>query len=337
MAVHLESLADAAFAENQTQLSGFAVQVTRGAQTLLAKSYGFSDMASRRSLLVTDTFRIGSITKQFTAAAVLQLAEAGKLRLDAPLVIYLPEYSGPGRLATIGQLLSHTTGLKDYTELAWYTTHETTGASTAEVLQVISQAPLSFAIGERFEYSNSGYYLLGLVIERLSGQRYAEFLETNVFVRAELSRTRYCPDTQDYPGAALGHQVVNGRLSAASPVSMTVVYASGALCSTVGDLVRWSQALSSGRVVSRESYARMRTPTSLPNGSVTPYGFGLGVGELLGSPVIGHNGEVSGFVSELTYLPRQDSHIVVLVNTDNFVGLKLVRGLADALIEDTSN
>jgi D-alanyl-D-alanine carboxypeptidase len=321
IADRLDAAVRAARAEPRTPaVVGLAVKVVSKGTTLLDSGYGFSDLEGKQPLPANAIFRIGSITKQFTAAAILQLNEQGKLKLNDPIGKYLKEPylndpSKPIAQVTVQQLLTHTSGIPNFTDLPWLESHkrQAQAVSHAELVAVFAELPLEFEPGTRFSYSNSGYYLLGLVVEQVSGQRYAEYLRQHVYAPAGLVDTRYCPDTQDYPRATPGYEFAQP----VAPISMTIPFSAGGLCSSTSDLVRWSQALASGKVVRPESFTRMRSETLLKDGQRSGYGFGLFLSELAGHPLINHGGGIDGFVSLLAYYPEDDLHIAVLANTGN--------------------
>jgi D-alanyl-D-alanine carboxypeptidase len=330
--LELEHVADAVFAAEREKIAGVVVQVSRGNRVVLSKAYGWADIANQRALSSSNVFRIASVTKQFTAAAVLRLAELGKLRIADPLSKYVPEFPAPGGRVTVAQLLSHTSGIPSHTDLPWFATHRQDSITAPDLVALIGKEPLSFEPGTQFKYSNSGYWLLGLVIERASGEPYANFLQSAVFSRSGLTQTRYCPDTQDYPAAAIGYELIDGRLALAPHISMSMPFAAGSLCSTVGDLVRWSRALRSGVVISAENSARMRQPALLPDGTRTSYGFGLAFDDSRGTDMEGHSGSIPGFMADLYYLPRHDIDIAVLVNTLLPGGFSLTARLVEAIM-----
>jgi D-alanyl-D-alanine carboxypeptidase len=323
---------DAAVRGARADVVGLAVKVVSRGTTLLQRGYGFMDLAGQQPLPADAIFRIGSITKQFTAAAILQLVEQGKLKLTDPIgkylrQPYLRDPSKPIAQVTLHQLLTHTSGIPSFTDLPWYESNKGKAQSHADVVAVFADLPLEFEPGTRFSYSNSGYYLLGLVVEQVSGQPYADYLLQHVFEAAGLVDTRYCPDAQDYPRATPGYDHM-GQLRTAVSISMTIPFAAGALCSSTSDLVRWTQALSSGKVIKPESFAHMCSETLLKGGQRSLYGFGLSLGELEGHRRLDHGGGIEGFVSQLSYYPDADLHVAVLANTGSAVPGGLSQRLA---------
>ena len=262
----VDSIALAALRQDLTP--GLSIAVVRGTDTLVMKGYGLADV--EHDVPVTDrtVFRIGSLTKQFTSAAVMKLVEEGRIRLDATIADYLPQYDGSGRGVTIHQLLNHTSGIPSYTGLGeafWEKsrldlTHE-------QMLEMFEDDPLEFMPGTSWSYNNSGYYLLGMVIEAVTGESYEEYLARTQWQPLGLEQTSYCRQAEIIPHRAEGYAVEAGVVINAPPLSMNLPGAAGALCSTPRDLVRWNDALTSGDVVNAPSYATMIAPTRLSNDS----------------------------------------------------------------------
>jgi CubicO group peptidase (beta-lactamase class C family) len=192
-----------------------------------------------------------------------------------------------------------------------------------ELAHVFAVLPLNFRPGDQFSYSNSNYYMLGMVIEKVSGVRYEDFIQQRLIAKAQLKNTGYCPPEQNYPHAAQGYTTDDkGRNVLAEPLIMDHAFASGALCSTAEDLVQWTLALAKGLVIRPESYQLMKTPFVVRNGDPTAtygYGFGLGIGDESGHRYIGHGGSINGFASLLDYYPDDELVVAVLVNTESTV------------------
>jgi len=270
-------------------------------------------------------YQIGSISKQFTAAAILQLVDLGKLRLTDTLGQFVPEITHAQRV-TVAQLLNHTSGIRSYTDL-WFTPEYGPGLrvsySPEAILALFRTRPLDFTPGSRSSYNNSGYYLLGLIVEKVSGVSYPEYLATRIFEPLGLKDTRYCRARDRVPRRARGYLNAGyRRVENADVISETHAFSAGALCSTVLDLLRWQSALANGRVT---DYGRMIAPTRLNDGTEVPYGFGLAVGGVGGHRSAEHSGGYSGFWSHLAHYPDDSLTIVVLTN---------VEGAQPASIED---
>lgn len=297
---------------------GGAVLVAKGDQIIYHKAFGMDDVANKKPLQTGMVFRIGSVTKQFTAVAILQLVEKGKLSLQDEITKFIPDYPTQGKKITVEQLLTHTSGIKSYTGMVEWTPEVWKKDFTpAGLIDFFKNQPMDFEPGTKHLYNNSGYVLLGYIIEKVSGKSYAEYLEKNIFQRTGLKNTFYETKKRPIPNWATGYQPGGSAgYEAAMPLSMTQPYAAGSLASTVEDLYRWTRALHAGKVVSLELLKKAHTPTILPNGENTYYGYGWILGNLLGSPTIEHDGGINGFLSSLIYLPKEDICVAILTNCD---------------------
>ncbi len=309
----IDQLAEATLAGGG--VAAVSIGVKRGDDLLLAKGYGLADIENDVPATAETVYRIGSITKQFTAASVMQLVEAGEIGLDDPMTKYLPDYPMQGFEVTIRHLLTHTSGIKSYTGLAEWRPTMKLDLTDAELIAFIEDEPFDFEPGERFLYNNSGFYLLGMIIGEASGETYREYLNAHLFGPLDLAGSSYCDERPIIRGRAEGYQFVNGELFNDDYLSMNQPGAAGALCSTIPDLLSWTSALRTGGVVSAASYQQMTTPGTLNNGSATSYAFGLQVGELQGHPRVSHGGGINGFNTQLAHYPEADPDVVVLSNT----------------------
>jgi CubicO group peptidase (beta-lactamase class C family) len=300
--------------------AGAAVMVVRKGQVIVDKGYGKADLELDVPMTEKNLFRIGSITKQFTAAAIMRLVEKGKLKLDEEVGRLLPGAPLHGKKITITQLLTHTSGLKNFTELPEWDKAMAAPLPPARLYELLKDQPLDFEPGQKWHYSNTNYYLLGVIIEKASGHKYADFVRDEVTARAGLAHTIYCDNDPLIPGRARGYSGDGPRMKNARAIDMSGPFAAGGLCSTVDDLVKWAQALASGKVVSPASYAKMTTPVKPADGSDPGYGFGLGVTPIGGHRVVEHNGGINGFGSALLSFPDDGVVIAVLANSDNSVG-----------------
>lgn len=307
----------AAAALRNGPVAGLSIAVLRGSDTLVFKGYGYADLENDVAAAANTVYRLGSLTKQFTAAAILKLVQRGKLALDDPLTRFLPDYPMHGDTITIRELLNHTSGIPNYTDLGdKFWSKSRLDLSHQQLLYLFENEPLDFPPGTKWSYSNSGYYVLGMVIEKLSDESYADYLQKNLFDPLGLSHTYYCRNQPLIEHRAEGYATDAGHLVNDEPLSMTSPFSAGALCSTIGDLVRWTARLHGGRVVSPASYHEMTTPPKLPDGKDTGYGFGLGIGALNGHRRISHGGGINGFATYLSYYPDDRVTIVVLANTE---------------------
>ncbi len=280
-------------------------------------------------------FRIASLTKQFTAAAIVRLAEHGKLALDDPIARYLPGYGPAGETITVRHLLNHTSGIGDYTTDPAFVTHRVrSDHSTAELVEIIRALPHDFEPGERCLYNNSGYVLLGAIVEACSGQAYADHMRAVFFEPLGLAHTRYLHDREIVPKRASGY-ASTPVLSKAPPLAMTNPHGAGGLGSTVSDLLTWSRSLREGKVVSLAGYRAMIEPTRPRDGRDFTRGFGLFRHVLRDDVVIAHSGSIFGFVAHLAHWPAHDLTVAALANSNPFPIEQLAYGLARRVLGQT--
>jgi CubicO group peptidase (beta-lactamase class C family) len=261
-------------------------------------------------------FRIGSITKQFTSTAILQLVEQGKIDLQTDITKYLTNFSTSGKTVTVEHLLNHTSGIKSYTSLQHIMAKERKGMymGVDEMLSEIQKQPADFSPGDQFLYNNSGYFLLGAIIEKVSGMTYGEYVTKNLFKPAGM-KSSYVDDPKLPNGISTGYQRVNStEYTIADYVHTSIPYSAGAIFSTVEDLWKWNQAVFSNKLVKKESLEKSFSPTTLNDGSLIGYGYGWSLAKLGNSKVIGHGGGINGFLSYEMYVPDQKIYVCILSN-----------------------
>lgn len=296
---------------------GLSIGVERKGEIILARGYGLAEVENEVPATEHTVYRLGSITKQFTAVAILQLVEQGKLGLQDELTKFLPDYPTQGHEITIHHLLTHTSGIKSYTDLREkFLKHMRNDFTHEELIAMFSSEPFNFAPGEKFAYCNSGYYLLGVIIEKISGKTYEDYLKEHVFKPASLTETYYLSERPIVKHRAQGYGHDKGKLVNDEWLSMDNPFAAGSLGSTVADMLKWQRALNADKLISHESHENMMTPATLNNGEKTKYGYGLFIAEFGGTKKIEHGGGINGFQTELAYYPEHDVTIVVLANTE---------------------
>jgi len=315
----LEAAVDqiAAAALGERNIPGLSIAVARGSRTVLAKGYGFADLKGRVPASPDTIYQIGSVSKQFTAAAVMRLVERGKVGLDDPLTKYLPDYPTRGHRALIRHLLHQTSGIREFFTVKGFDEMESGSPekySRQDLVDLFKREPFVFAPGERWAYSNSNYTLLGLVIEKASGLTYEQYLQETFFRPLGLTATHSCGARPTGERFARGYVPGEGALAPAPPVNMNTAVGDGGLCSSVLDLLTWTRALTTGRAVSRNSYGRMVAPERVRRGYRPDYGYGLSLVPLDGRRRVGHNGDITGFMSALAYYPDADLTVAVLTN-----------------------
>lgn len=278
---------------------GVTVDLAQNGNTIYAQGYGYSDVSTKQAAKPTDIFEIGSITKQFTAAIIMKLQEQGKLHVDDSMSTYLPQYGFPSTI-TLRMLLTHTSGLANYTSFSQFPDWSANGVPEATVLTAVSQAPLQFTPGTAYSYSNSNYFALGGIIEVVTGQSYESNLDRDIFQPLGLQNTYY-----ELPPAALaatGYDNSSGPLEPVTPWTRSSAFAAGAMSANVYDLVTWENALMHGQVVSPASFKEMTTSDGFVSNGQS-YGFGLVLQTYNGHPVMWHNGGIAGFLTqELVFL-----------------------------------
>jgi CubicO group peptidase (beta-lactamase class C family) len=294
---------------------GAAVLVARGDAVLFRGARGRASIELGLPLSADQVFRIGSVTKQFSAAGLLKLAEEGKLALDDPLTKFVPGYPN-GDKVTVRMLLNHTSGIRSYTNMPGVMEGPIQkDVTTAQLIDTFKNEKPDFAPGEGWGYNNSGYVLVGAVIEAASGMPWHAYLKQAFFVPLGMAHTGYGNEAVAViPGHVTGYALVGGKPAVARYLSMTQPHAAGALVSTVDDLQRWNRALHEGRVLKRDSYRQMITP--MGKALSEHYGFGIGHDTLRGNEMLQHGGGIFGFSSYLLYLPGDDTSVAVLHNAD---------------------
>ncbi|MFL6233422.1 MAG: serine hydrolase, partial [Thermoanaerobaculia bacterium] len=293
---------------------GAAVLIAKDGQILLRKAYGLASVELGVPLRPDMVFEIASLTKQFTGAAVLLLQERGKLSVSDDITKYLPDYPTHGKTITIENLLGHTSGIPEVTALPeWWPRHRE-DLTPQQLIGLFKDRPLDFNPGEKQAYSNSGYILLGAIVEKASGKSYEDFVEQEIFAPLGMKRSRFGHQNEVVPDRAAGYDQEEDGYKAAEYISLTQAYAAGALLSTVDDLALWAEALSSEKLLKKASLDRMSMPARLASGQLTTYSCGQGILDEDGTLIFEHSGGLPGFNSELLRVPSQRLVVIVLSN-----------------------
>ena len=323
----IDSLAAAALRNGP--VAGLSIAVVKGRDTVVMKGYGFADLENDVPATPQTVYRIGSITKQFTSAAVMQLVERGKIGLDDEITRYFPGFPTHGQRILVRHLLNHTSGIPSYTDIGerWGRLM-TLPLPHDSLLALVRDDSLLFAPGAGFYYNNTGYYMLGMLLERVTGTPYGEYMKRQLFDPLGLTSTRYCDTAPLIKHRAQGYGNDRGTLVNAPYLDMGQPFAAGALCSTVGDLVRWEAALFGGKVVSASSLTQMTTPAKLTSDRPMRYGYGLAPDTVDGHRVVGHGGGINGFISHAEYYPDDSLTVVVLANTAPAPSQQIARNAA---------
>ena len=299
-----------------------AVLVMDGAKVLLNRGYGMANLDWNIPNASDVKFRIGSLTKQFTAALILLLQQDGRLALSDSISKLLPDAPTAWSRITVAELLHHTSGIPDFTEDPRFGTWSASPRTPAEIIALVADKPLDFPTGGKFVYSNTNYAVLGAIIQKLSGGSYADLLRVRLLNPLGLHDTGLDADDLILNHRALGYSEHAGAWVYARSESLTVPWAAGAMYSTVGDLARWTAALHGGKVLSAASLAEMT------HADLGGYGMGLVIGKHAGEPMIWHNGGIEGFHSYLAWIPSRRLTAVILSNDesapDEIIGAQLI-------------
>ena len=317
---------------------GLSIGVARQGRLLLAKGYGLADAEAKTPANAETLFRIASIGKQLTAAAILKLVEQKKLSLDDTLAELVPEFPTPGHTVTLRQLLAHTSGIPDYTaQEAWFplVPRELTDA---ELLATVAGVEFDFEPGQDLKYCNTGYHLLGMIAARAGGaettstKAFGEYMQRAHLAPIGLQRSRHDSNQDLIENRAQGYALQDGQLVNDIHLGMSQLGGEGGLLSTGGELVRWSMALTGGQVISKESFALMATATVLPDGRPMRYGLGLEIGEFEGRRRLYTEGGIFGFNSILLWLPDDELHVAVISNGEEVRSEKVADAIAYAVL-----
>jgi CubicO group peptidase (beta-lactamase class C family) len=312
---------------------GAAVIVVKEGKVIFRKGYGMADMAKAVPMDASAQLRIGSVTKQFTSTAILMLAEEGKLSVDDDITRHLPDYPTRGKKISIEHLLTHTSGIANYTSKPSFRANITEDTTVNAMIDTFKDDPLTFEPGSAYAYSNSGYFVLGAIIEKTSGMPYATFIEQRIFAPLGMLDTAYEGHAKGTAPRAAGHTTTPTGYGPSQLMSATQTYAAGAIVSTVDDLARWDAAVVSGKLLKAASWQRALTSHKLGNGESTGYGYGWRMDKMQGSERIAHGGGVPGHSSYVMRLPQEKVFVAVLANNDRLpMSTEVVASRAAAIV-----
>ena len=294
---------------------GAAIIVRKDGQTIFRKGYGMADLELGVAVEPDMIFRLGSITKQFTAVSILLLAQEGKLGLQDEITKFLPDYPTQGKRITVEHLLTHTSGIQSYTDMPEWLPLWRKDVTVKELVDLFKDKPMQFEPGSSWAYNNSGYFLLGAIIEKVSGKIYEDFVTERIFKPLGMKGSCYGSTERIIPRRVPGYQAGKGGFINAPYLSMTQPYAAGSLLSTVDDLALWSDAVFTGKLVRKEWQDKAFTPYKLTNGESTGYGYGWFTGDFAGHRSIEHGGGINGFTSYEMTFPEDRIFLAILTNS----------------------
>jgi CubicO group peptidase (beta-lactamase class C family) len=298
---------------------GAAVLVAKDGKVIFRKGYGMANVELQVPNEPHMVFRLGSITKQFTAVCILMLYEQGKLGLQDDITKYLPDYPTHGHTITIEHLLTHTSGIKSYTGMQDWTPVKRKDFTVEEMINFFKYQPMEFAPGEQWNYNNSGYFLLGAIIEKVSGISYADFVQKNIFDPLGMNNSYYDMPNLIIPNRAAGYTPTAEGFENTDYLSMTQPYAAGSLASTVDDMLLWDEALYTEKLLKQETLELAWTPCKLNGGERMNYGYGWAIADFMGTHVIAHSGGINGFTTDGIRFPDEHAYAIILTNTNKVI------------------
>jgi D-alanyl-D-alanine carboxypeptidase len=319
---------------NDNNIPGGLVAVASRGRIVHLRTYGMANV--ELSVPVTDStvFEIGSISKQFVSAAVMMLVQDDRIRLDDPIQHYLSDLPSEWLGVTVRQLLTHTSGIPDYEEIRTYDVYRFR-LTPEEIVQIAHSRPMDFAPGTGWYYSNTGYFLLSMIVERIEGHPLGQVLESRIFGPLQMSQTRMADPEAIIRHRASGYWVNKvGQLINRNPTETSSTLGAGGLLSSVHDLAKWDEALYGDQLLSADSKATMWTPAILPDGENTGYAFGWSVRPYKGVTSQGHSGQVAGFVANFSRFPEQEAAIIVFLNRYRVSGGRLKVAVFETFMPD---
>ena len=300
----------------KTDEPGVTVLVSRNGQINYKKAFGTANLELNTPMQVDNVFWVASIGKQFTAVAILQLMEQGKLNLQDEITKFIPDYPTHGNKITIEHLLTHTSGIHNFSGMEDPEKKLTTDCTPNEVIDFFKNLPMRFAPGTKWEYSNSGYFLLGFIIEKITGKPYSEYLEENFFKPLGMTNSLFANNKRIIKNRVGAYSQGDTGFENSRHLNATIIYSAGAIQTTVEDFYKWHQAVHSYKFVKKETLDKAFTRYKLTDGKETDYGYGWKLGYVYESPSIWHGGGIEGFGAMEIYLPKEDVFVAVFSNCD---------------------
>lgn len=301
--------------------------VAQHGRTIYQKAFGKSNLELGVDLTPENVFQLGSMTKQFTAIAVLMLEEQGKLGIGERVSKYIPDYPSGDKI-TIHHLLTHTSGIKDFTRMKSLSGIAQKEMTPKVMVDFFKNEPAGFMPGEKFEYSNSGYVLLGYIIGLVSGEAYEDFIEKHIFEKIGMNQSYYASDRQVIHKRAYGyHKKEHGYVNK-TMISFSVPFSSGSLMSTAGDMLKWQNALNENLLLGAEETKKAFSKYKLNNGEEFTYGYGWHIKEINGTPIREHGGSIFGFKTMGVYIPSEDIYVIGLSNCDFYSPTQITKDIA---------
>lgn len=294
---------------------GAVFLVSKNGNIIYNKAFGLANLELSFPMQRENVFEIGSMTKQFTAISILILMERGLLNLNDEITKFIPNYPTNGTIITIHHLLTHTSGIKSFTSIKGLNAISKQDLTPLELIDFFKNEPIDFLPGEKFNYNNSGYILLGYLIEKISGKSYGQFVEQEIFKKLGMADSKYASHSEIIKNRASGYHKKDSYLNNRQ-ISFTIPYSSGSLMSTVNDMLKWQNALKNYVLINKETTKKAFTNYTLNNGENIGYGYGWHIKKRNGIAIWEHGGSIFGFKSMGVYLPKEDIYVIGLNNCD---------------------
>lgn len=294
--------------------SGCVVMIVKNDKVVYKKAFGTANIELNIPMQPDMLFRTGSMGKQYTAIAIMQLVEQGKIRLQDSIQQYINEFPYKGYTITIENLLTHTSGIKDYLSEIDNPSKQKESYTPKDGVDYVKDEPLNFKPGSNYRYSNSNFYLLGYIIETITGNTFEKYLQENVLDKAGLKNTFYIHPEKNISSMPQGYSKFDGKIEKAALQEVTILYSAGALISNAEDICKWHKALLNQQLVKKESLVKATTPFKFSDNSFSQYAYGWFVKNIDGSKTIEHSGSTDGFQSDEIYLPNENVFVVTLYN-----------------------
>lgn len=315
---------------------GGVFMVAKKGKPVYLKAFGKANLELDAAMATDNVFQIGSMTKQFTAIAILMLEEQGKLKTEDLVSKYIPDYPHGDKI-TLHHLLTHISGIKDFTKIKSLSEIAQKEMSARMMVDFFKNEPADFTPGEKFEYNNSGYVLLGYLIELVSGEKYEDFIKKHIFDKIGMSQSGYASDRKLIPKRAYGYHLKKQGYVNKTLISYSVPFASGALQSTAGDLLKWQNALQQNILLNGEIAKKAFKKYKLNNGEELSYGYGWHIRDIEGEKTREHGGSIFGFKSMAVYFPEQDIYVLGLSNCDCNSPTNVTHAIASLAIKEFKN
>ncbi|MFK8060086.1 MAG: serine hydrolase [Polaribacter sp.] len=298
------------FKSNET---GVSALVAKDGKVIYRKAFGKANLELDVNMTSENVFQVGSITKQFTAVSILMLLEEGKLSLEDEITKFIPDYPTNGKKITVHHLLTHTSGIKSYTSMQSFGKVMTIDEAPLKFIDFFKNEPMDFETGEKYLYNNSGYFILGYIIEKASGMSYSKFIQERIFDKINMNSSYYGSHTKLIKNRASGYQK-GGEFVNAQYISLALPYAAGSIMSTVDDMLKWQTAITTDVFVKEATIDKAFTNYTLNNGDKINYGYGWSINEINDEPTIEHGGAIPGYLSMGIFVPSKNVYVILFSN-----------------------